>query len=110
MARLVRAIEQCCMRVPLHVQCHWVWAEKGFLKAMGFVDFAGASPVHMLGGVAAIMASVVLGARRGVFVGHSHRPVRSDPKMSVIGVFMMWWVPLPQLPASCLPLPDCLTV
>ena len=44
--------------------CHWVWGG-GWLGEMGFVDFAGGSVVHINAGVAAMVAAIMIGRRRG---------------------------------------------
>lgn len=44
--------------------CHWVWGG-GWLSNLGFMDFAGGSVVHINAGVAAIIAAIMLGNRRG---------------------------------------------
>ncbi len=55
----------------------WVWGsyggaygfggDKGWLEALGFVDFAGATVVHGVGGATALAGIIVLGARVGRF-------------------------------------------
>ncbi|WP_245606124.1 ammonium transporter [Thermus amyloliquefaciens] len=42
---------------------HWVWGG-GFLGAMGALDFAGGTVVHINAGVAALVGALVLGARK----------------------------------------------
>ena len=44
--------------------CHWVWGG-GWLGDMGLLDFAGGTVVHINAGIAAIVAALVLGNRRG---------------------------------------------
>lgn len=44
--------------------CHWVWGG-GWLADLGFMDFAGGSVVHINAGVAAVVAAVYIGRRRG---------------------------------------------
>lgn len=44
--------------------CHWVWGG-GFLGEMGLLDFAGGTVVHITAGVAALVAALVLGKRKG---------------------------------------------
>ena len=44
---------------------HWVWGG-GWLGAMGLYDFAGGVVVHITAGVAALVAALVIGPRRGV--------------------------------------------
>ena len=46
---------------------HWVWGENGWLKTMGVVDMGGASPVHLVGGVAGLVATIMLKPRVGRF-------------------------------------------
>jgi Amt family ammonium transporter len=43
---------------------HWVWGG-GWLGAMGLLDFAGGTVVHITAGVAALVAALVVGPRRG---------------------------------------------
>ncbi|QEG20245.1 ammonium transporter [Mariniblastus fucicola] len=45
----------------------WVWNEGGWLAQMGFIDFAGSSVVHSVGGWCALAGLVVLGPRLGRF-------------------------------------------
>ena len=42
---------------------HWIWADQGFLKKLGVVDVAGCGPVHLVGGVSALVASLMLKPR-----------------------------------------------
>ncbi len=52
---------------------HWIWAghdysgSKGWLENLGYLDFAGASVVHVVGGSAALAAIIVIGPRLGRF-------------------------------------------
>ena len=43
---------------------HWVWGG-GWLGSLGLLDFAGGTVVHITAGVAALVAALVLGRRRG---------------------------------------------
>ncbi len=69
----------------------WSWG-KGWLYRQGFVDFAGASVVHVFGGCAALAAVLLLGPRHGRYDGGG-RPVpipgHSLP-LATIGLFMLW--------------------
>ncbi|KRX04909.1 Ammonium transporter AmtB-like domain [Pseudocohnilembus persalinus] len=42
---------------------HWVWSEKGWLKDLGYLDFAGCGPVHMIGGLTGLIVTYKLGPR-----------------------------------------------
>lgn len=44
---------------------HWIWNEAGWLRQAGFIDFAGATVVHSVGGWTALVAIVFLGPRLG---------------------------------------------
>ncbi|MGK0298172.1 MAG: Amt family ammonium transporter, partial [Gammaproteobacteria bacterium] len=65
---------------------HWVWGG-GWLSDMGFMDFAGGAVVHINAGVAAIVAAVVLGNRKGFPV--TAMPPHNLP-MVVTGASMLW--------------------
>ncbi|XP_046459386.1 ammonium transporter 2-like isoform X1 [Daphnia pulex] len=64
------------------VASRWVWHPSGWLKIRGFIDFGGSGCVHMLGGVCALVACVMVGPRTGryenktkkkfAFRGHSN--------------------------------------
>lgn len=66
--------------------CHWVWGG-GWLADMGLLDYAGGTVVHVNAGVAAIVAAMVLGNRRGF-------PTTAMPPhnmtMAVTGAAMLW--------------------
>ena len=66
--------------------CHWVWGG-GWLGDMGFMDFAGGTVVHINAGVAAIVAAIVLGNRKG-FPGTAMPP--HNMTLSVAGASMLW--------------------
>ncbi len=43
---------------------HWVWGADGWLHALGALDFAGGTVVHVSAGTAALVAAAMLGRRR----------------------------------------------
>ena len=65
---------------------HWVWGG-GWLQQMGLLDFAGGTVVHITAGVAALVAAIVIGPRRG-FPGTAMPP--HNMTMTVIGAGMLW--------------------
>jgi len=65
---------------------HWVWGG-GWLGEMGLYDFAGGVVVHITCGVAALVAAVVIGPRRG-FPGTAMTP--HNMTMTVMGAGMLW--------------------
>src|SRR3954470_12285177 len=44
---------------------HWVWGTGGWLHALGALDFAGGTVVHITSGVSAMVAAIMLGKRLG---------------------------------------------
>ena len=65
---------------------HWVWGG-GWLGDMGFRDFAGGAVVHVTAGVAAVVAALVMGNRRGF--PNAPMPPHNLP-MTVTGACMLW--------------------
>jgi Amt family ammonium transporter len=65
---------------------HWVWGG-GWLGEMGLYDFAGGTVVHITAGVAALVAALVLGPRRGF--GTTAMPPH-NMTMTVTGAGMLW--------------------
>lgn len=65
---------------------HWVWGG-GWLAEMGLLDFAGGTVVHVTAGVAALVAALVLGPRRG-FGTSAMTP--HNLTMTVTGAGMLW--------------------
>ncbi|MEM6451477.1 MAG: ammonium transporter [Cyanobacteria bacterium P01_D01_bin.105] len=72
---------------------HWVWngANReqlvGWLAQLGFVDFAGSSVVHSVGGWVSLAALLVVGPRTG---WASHKIHGSNLPFSVLGVMLLW--------------------
>ena len=65
---------------------HWVWGG-GWLAKMGFRDFAGGAVVHINAGIAALVAAVMMGNRRGF--PKKPMPPHNLP-MTVTGAAMLW--------------------
>ncbi|MGB0721448.1 MAG: ammonium transporter [Gammaproteobacteria bacterium] len=65
---------------------HWVWGG-GWLGDMGLYDFAGGTVVHINAGVAALVAAIVLGNRKGF--GTQPMPPH-NLTMTVTGASMLW--------------------
>ena len=66
--------------------CHWVWGG-GWLGDLGLMDFAGGTVVHINAGVAAIVAAIVLGNRKG-FPSTPMPP--HNMTLTVAGASMLW--------------------
>jgi len=65
---------------------HWVWGG-GFLGAMGLLDFAGGTVVHLSAGVAGLVAALVVGRRQGYGTDNLSP---HDLSLAVIGTGMLW--------------------
>jgi len=72
-----------CVYAPV---CHWVWGG-GWLGEMGLLDFAGGTVVHITAGVAALVAAIVIGNRKG-FPETPMPP--HNLTMTVCGAGMLW--------------------
>ncbi len=66
--------------------CHWVWGG-GWLGGMGLQDFAGGTVVHITAGVAAVVAAVMMGPRKGF--GTTAMPPH-NLTLTVTGAGMLW--------------------
>uniref|UniRef100_A0A1I8GAH2 Ammonium_transp domain-containing protein n=1 Tax=Macrostomum lignano TaxID=282301 RepID=A0A1I8GAH2_9PLAT len=73
------------------IPAHWVWGRKGFLYEMGVIDIAGVGPVHLLGGVTGLIATVLLRPRIGRFEEGKPPPPMGCPTNVMLGMFMLWW-------------------
>jgi len=65
---------------------HWVWGG-GWLSKMGALDFAGGIVVHITAGVAALVAAIVLGPRKGF---GKTALIPHNMTMTVTGAGMLW--------------------
>lgn len=71
---------------------HWIWGG-GFLSKIGFIDYAGSTAVHSVGGWAALMGAVVLGPRMGKYNrdGSTNAIPGHNIMMAALGVFILWF-------------------
>jgi len=78
----------CWSTISYDLVAHWVWGVGGWLHAMGALDFAGGTVVHINAGVSALVATLVLGPRTGF-------PHRSAPPhnvtLALLGGGMLWF-------------------
>ena len=66
---------------------HWVWHPNGWIFALGALDFAGGTVVHINAGVAGLVCAVVLGKRVGL--GHDNMSP-FNLGLAVIGASLLW--------------------
>ncbi len=74
---------------------HWAWggvapgSTPGWLKGLGFLDFAGSTVVHSIGGWVALAAILFTGPRIGRF-GPGERPIEpSNLPVAALGIFIL---------------------
>ena len=69
---------------------HWVWGG-GWLAQLGFLDFAGSTVVHAVGGFSALGAVLVLGPRIGRYAGGKVNAMPGhNMTFAALGVFILW--------------------
>ncbi|MGE3804030.1 MAG: ammonium transporter [Gemmataceae bacterium] len=78
----------------------WAWSSlaglyegKGWLEEKGFIDFAGSTVVHSVGGWAALVGAIMLGPRIGKYSEDGKPqviPGHSIP-LAGLGVFILWF-------------------
>ena len=72
------------------LQASWKWGG-GFLDEMGFLDFAGSTVVHSVGGWAALAGALVLGARAGKYKDGRVVPMPgANLPLATLGTFILW--------------------
>ena len=73
------------------IQGYWNWGG-GFLRSMGYSDYAGSGTVHLCGAAAALAVVLVLGPRNGKYAedGTSLPMPGSNIPMAALGVWILW--------------------
>ena len=72
------------------LQASWKWGG-GFLDEMGFLDFAGSTVVHSVGGWAALAGALILGPRIGKYKDGKTVPMPgANLPIATLGVFILW--------------------
>jgi Amt family ammonium transporter len=67
---------------------HWVWGAGGWLKKMGTLDFAGGIVVHLISGISALAAALIIGKRKG-YLQEAIYP--HNLPMTVLGAGLLWF-------------------
>lgn len=78
---------------------HWAWngldigSSNGWLGQLGFVDFAGSTVVHSVGGWASLATLLIIGPRMGRFPvdGPPQKIPGSNLPVAVLGVVLLWF-------------------
>lgn len=76
----------------------WAWgsllagdAAKGWLEKMDFLDFAGSTVVHSIGGWCALAGAIVIGPRLGKYKNGKPTPIPGhNIPLAALGVFILW--------------------
>jgi ammonium transporter, Amt family len=74
----------------------WAWGSlfngQGWLEGFGFIDFAGSTVVHSVGGWAALAGAIVLGPRLGKYTKDGKiKPIMGhNIPLAALGVFILW--------------------
>ncbi|SHG91270.1 ammonium transporter [Cognatishimia maritima] len=72
------------------LQASWKWGG-GFLDEAGFLDFAGSTVVHSVGGWAALTGAIILGPRIGKYKDGKTVPMPgSNLTLATLGTFILW--------------------
>ncbi|MFK5950886.1 MAG: ammonium transporter, partial [Methylococcales bacterium] len=75
----------------------WAWAGvlegqlTGWLGKAGFIDFAGSTVVHSVGGWVALAAILIIGPRTGRFDNGERKIQGSNLPLSILGVILLWF-------------------
>ena len=70
---------------------HWIWGG-GWLAQMGFIDFAGSTAVHMVGGISAIVGAAIVGPRIGKYKDGKAQVIPGhNLTIGALGVFILWF-------------------
>ncbi|MES2277447.1 MAG: ammonium transporter [Bacteroidota bacterium] len=75
---------------------HWAWGPDGWLVAKGFLDFAGSTVVHTIGGMASLAGAIVLGPRLGRIFKRDDKikggmPPAHNLTIAAVGGFILWF-------------------
>ena len=89
-AYLIYSFFVCALIYP--IVGHWIWGG-GWLAAKGFIDFAGSTVVHSVGGWTGLAGAMILGARLGKYnkdKSSNAIPGHNIP-LAALGVFILWF-------------------
>ena len=79
------------------IEAGWIWNGQGWLAQLGFVDFAGSTVIHTVGGITAFIGAAMLGARIGKYTREQDGKVRVNAipghslTLGALGVFILWF-------------------
>ena len=69
----------------------WIWNSAGWLKQIGFVDFAGTTAVHSMGAWGGLVGAMILGPRIGKFLdGRAQAIPGHNLSIATLGALILW--------------------
>ncbi|MBU2882775.1 ammonium transporter [Psychrosphaera sp. B3R10] len=97
LAYLFIAVIVASLIYPIFTHLTWGGAlggDKGYLGNIGFVDFAGSTVVHSLGGWASLAAVIIIGPRTGVFEKGRQHISASNLTLATLAIilFIIGWI------------------
>ncbi len=73
------------------IQASWTWGGGFLASEFGFKDLAGSTVIHVVGGTAALLGAIIVGARKGRFVGGKAVTLGSASlPLATIGTLILW--------------------
>lgn len=76
---------------PISGSWYWPFDDDAWLNVAGFVDFAGSSVVHAVGGGAALVAAIMVGPRIGKYTDGKVNVIPGHNMiLGALGVFILW--------------------
>lgn len=76
---------------PISGSWYWPFDDDAWLNTAGFIDFAGSSVVHAVGGAAALVAAILVGPRIGKYVDGKAKVIAGhNMAFGALGVFILW--------------------
>ena len=112
MAELTKFLSYCIYSLVISaivypIEAHWVWGGGWLTQQIAgvyYVDFAGSSLIHMVGGISSFIGALILGPRWGKYLDKDGKPtlerrkavyVRAIPghnlTVGALGVFILWF-------------------
>ncbi len=103
MAERTRFISYCVYSAVISaivypVEAGWVWNGQGWLAQLGYIDFAGSTVIHMVGGISGLIGAMFLGPRLGKYYKDAKTgktETRAIPGHSLtlgaLGCFILWF-------------------
>ena len=97
MAERTKFSAYCCYSAAISlivypISGHWIWGG-GWLAQLGFIDFAGSTAIHMVGGLTALIGAAMVGPRIGKFSkdGKPRAILGHSIPLGALGVFILWF-------------------